>query len=80
MGSKDSFAYSLTTILSAAARFIAPSISTTLAQDVAEYSVQAIFGDRKTVETVQAWMMVGTIGPMLELMPASDLLLEISKG
>nr|XP_019046765.1 hypothetical protein I302_05519 [Kwoniella bestiolae CBS 10118]OCF25695.1 hypothetical protein I302_05519 [Kwoniella bestiolae CBS 10118] len=54
--SKSSFLF--TTILSSAARFIAPSISSMLSTVVAEYSVQAIFGSRKTVETVQGWMMV----------------------
>nr|XP_018259519.1 uncharacterized protein I303_07587 [Kwoniella dejecticola CBS 10117]OBR81677.1 hypothetical protein I303_07587 [Kwoniella dejecticola CBS 10117] len=53
---KSSFLF--TTILASSARFIAPSISRLLARIVAEYSVQAIFGGRKTVETVQGWMMV----------------------
>ncbi|WWC64963.1 uncharacterized protein I303_107577 [Kwoniella dejecticola CBS 10117] len=52
---KSSFLF--TTILASSARFIAPSISRLLARIVAEYSVQAIFGGRKTVETVQGWMM-----------------------
>jgi hypothetical protein len=45
-------------MLSASAKFIAPSIMSILSSAVAEYSVQAIFGSRKTVETVQSWMVV----------------------
>lgn len=47
-----------TTMLSASAKFIAPSIMSILSSAVAEYSVQAIFGSKKTVETVQSWMVV----------------------
>lgn len=49
---------SLATILSAAARFIAPGIAGTIHQDVRECSTQAALGHRRSVETVQAWMIV----------------------
>ncbi|RSH92010.1 hypothetical protein EHS25_009381 [Saitozyma podzolica] len=54
--SKSSFLF--TTMLSASAKFIAPSIMSILSSAVAEYSVQAIFGSKKTVETVQSWMVM----------------------